>query len=140
MSFQTNSQTKPIPTAPTSKKGLTIAGVIVMQTIVIAGFTSYDLFIRKGTGILTGVAICLATFGTIRFARAGTEYVSAATAPLAFATAAVISLIAIDGIHPSRLGVGIVAALASAAPYLLFSATFGWINFLRSRMKAKNLK
>lgn len=138
MSSQTTSQSNPPGVA--RKTGLTKPGVIVMQTLLIAIFTTFDLFVREDTGVLTGAAICLATLGTIRFARAGTEYVSAATAPLAFAAVALISLIVIDGIQPSKLGVDIVSSLASAAPYLLFSATFGWINFLRSRVKARNLK
>lgn len=138
MSSQRTTQSN--PPALVRKTGLTKPGVIVMQTLFIAIFTTFDLFVREDTGILTGAAICLATLGTIRFARAGTEYVSAATAPLAFAAVALISLIAIDGFQPSKLSVDIVSTLASAAPYLLFSATFGWINFLRSRAKVKNLK
>ena len=125
MSSPARSLPKPL-LAATSKVGLTKPGVVVMQTLLIAIFTSFDLFVREGTGTLTGVAICLATLGTIRFARAGTEFVSAATAPLAFASVALISLIAIDGIHPSRLGVD--------------SAAFGWINFLRSRAKINRQK
>jgi len=123
------------PQARSSNKGLTKPGVIVMQTLLITLVTTYELFIREGIGIFTGLAICVATLGTIRFARAGTEYVSAATAPLAFAAAMLISLVVIDGFAPSRLGLDIVAALASAAPYLLFSAACGWINFFRRGVK-----
>jgi hypothetical protein len=125
----------PRASTPNPNKGLTKPGVVVIQTFFIGLVTAFELFVRKGTGAFTGIAICLATLATIRFARLGTEYVSAATAPLAFASVALISLFAIDGLHPSRLGLDIVSSLASAAPYLLFSATVGWINFLRSRRK-----
>lgn len=130
-----NSATTTTPTPHASNKGLTKPGVVVMQTLVITLVTAYELFVRDGIGIFTGLAICVATLGTIRFARAGTEYVSAATAPLAFAAVTLTSLVAIDGLNPSRLGLDIVSSLASAAPYLLFSATCGWINFFRRRAK-----
>lgn len=130
-----NSITATTPPLHASSQGLTKPGVVVMQTLLIALVTALELFVRDGIGIFTGLAICIATLGTIRFARPGTEYVTAATAPLAFAAIALISLVAIDGLSPSRLGLDIVSTLASAAPYLLFSATCGWINFFRRRAK-----
>lgn len=136
--MSSSTTTSPTPRTPTPNKGLTKPGVVVVQTLFIALFTTFELFLREGIGVLTGLAICVATLGTIRFARAGTEYVAAATAPLAFAAATLFSLVAIDGLNPSRLGLDIVSSLASAAPYLLFSATCGWINFLR-RGRKQNL-
>jgi hypothetical protein len=133
MSSQSRVTTR--PPMPNPNKGLTKPGVVVIQTFFIGLITAFEIFVRKGTGVFTGIAICLATLATIRFARVGTEYVSATTAPLSFAAVALISWLAIDGLRPSRLGLDIVSSLASAAPYLLFSASVGWINFLRSRRK-----
>jgi hypothetical protein len=104
-----------------------------MQTLFIWFFTSLEIFFRSGVGVISGLAICIATLGTIRFARAGTAYVSAATAPLAFAVVCITALVIQDGLHPSRLGVDVVSSFASAAPYLIFSALFAWINFFRNR-------
>ena len=135
MSSHASADTTSQRATPNPNKGLTKPGVVVIQTFFIGLVTAFELFVRKGTGAFTGIAICVATLATIRFARVGTAYVIAATAPLAFAAVALISLVAIDGLHPSRLGLDIVSTLASAAPYLLFSASVGWINFLRSRRK-----
>lgn len=120
----------------TLTKGLTKPGVLVIQTLFISLVTSLEIFARHGTGIFTGLAICVAVLGTIRFGRAGTAYVTAATAPLAFAASAIISLIALDGIHPSKLGIDLVASLATVAPYLLFGAVVGWFNYFRNRNKS----
>lgn len=125
------SAVKPKQVGP--KTGFTKPGVVVIQTLIIGLSTSLEIFIRGSAAVVSGIAICLATLVTIRFARAGRAYVSAATAPLAFAVVSIASLIIQDGVHPSRLGVDVVSSFASVAPYLLFSAAFAWINFFRSR-------
>lgn len=116
-----------------SKVSLTKAGVVVLQTFFIGIFAVAEIVLRHGIGVFTGVMICIAVFGTIRFGRAGTEYVSAATAPLAFAIVTFIVTAFIDGFHVSKVGVDFVASLASAAPYLLVAAVYGWFSYLRSR-------
>jgi hypothetical protein len=113
--------------------GLTKQGVAILQSLFIAFVVVVEIQFRHGVGVFSGIALCLATIGSVRFGRKGTEYVAAATGPLAFALSAIIAIIAIDGPHPSKLGVDFVAALASAAPYLLLSASYGWLNFLKSR-------
>ncbi|MCX6429969.1 MAG: hypothetical protein NTX12_03195 [Actinobacteria bacterium] len=118
---------------PSVKVGLTKQGVAILQSLFITLVVVLEILVRHGVGAISGVAICIATIGSVRFGRLGTEYVSAATAPLAFAFAAIIGITAVDGLHFSKLGVDLVAALASAAPYLLLSATYGWLNFLKSR-------
>lgn len=124
-----------IDNRPTVKIGLTKQGVAILQSLFIALFVVSEVHLRHGVGVFSGIAICLATLGSVRFGRKGTEYVAAATAPLAFAFSAIFALLGTDGLHPSKLGVDIVAALASAAPYLLLSASYGWLNFLNSRRK-----
>ena len=122
-----------ITSATSSTKGLTKPGVVVIQTLLIGFFVIVELVFRHGVGVITGIAICVAVFGTIRFARQGTAYVAAATSPLAFALVTLITILLQDGPHPSRVGVDFIASLASVAPYLLISVTYGWINYFRSR-------
>ncbi len=135
MNVQSNSGANPV--IQLSKKGLTKPGVVVLQTLFIWLITYLEITIRNGVGVLTGLAICAAVFGAVRFGRAGTAYVAATTAPIAFAIAAFITFLKEDGLHPSKFGVDFVASLASAAPYLLISASYGWLNFLRSRSVKK---
>ncbi len=125
--------TQKVDSKPTLKVGLTKEGVAILQCLFIAFVVVSEVLLRHGVGVFSGIAICLATLGSVRFGRKGTEYVAAATAPLAFALASIIALLNTDGFHPSKVGVDMVAALASAAPYLLFSASYGWLNFLKSR-------
>ncbi|MDP1719468.1 MAG: hypothetical protein Q8L08_00470 [Candidatus Nanopelagicaceae bacterium] len=120
------------PLTPISHLGLTKPGVVVIQSLFIGLFTVLELILRHGVGAFTGIAICGAVFATIRFARKGTAYVAAATAPLAFALVAIVTIILQDGPHPSRVGVDFIAALASVAPYLLISAVYGWLNYFKS--------
>lgn len=116
-----------------SKKGLTKPGVVVLQTFFIGLLSVIEVVFRHGIGVFTGVMICIAVFGTIRFGRAGTEYVSAATAPLAFATVTFVTTALVDGFHVSKVGVDFVSSLASAAPYLLVAAAYGWFSYFRSK-------
>jgi hypothetical protein len=128
------------PMIATSKKGLTKPGVAVIQTLLIGLVAFIEITLRHGVGVFTGLAICLATLGTVRFGRTGTAYVAAATAPLAFAVVTMLIFLKDDGLHPSKLGVDFVASLASAAPYLLISAAYGWLNCFRSRTPKTNEK
>lgn len=116
-----------------SKVGLTKAGVIVLQSFFIGIFAIAEVVLRHGIGVFTGVMICVAVLGTIRFGRTGTEYVSAATAPLAFAVVTFITTAFVDGFHVSKVGVDFVASLASAAPYLVVAAAYGWFSYFRSK-------
>ena len=115
------------------RKGLTKAGVVVLQTFFIGILSVIEVVFRHGIGVYTGIMICIAVFGTLRFGRAGTEYVSAATAPLAFAAVTFIATALVDGLHLSKVGVDFVASLASAAPYLLVATAYGWFSYFRFR-------
>jgi hypothetical protein len=120
-----------------SGPGLKKQGVVVLQTLFIALFTLLELRIRDGVGIVTGLVLCVAVFGGIRFGRTGTRYVSVVTPPLAFAATVLISVILADGIKISRVGIDFIAALASVAPYLIFSALFGWFMYFNERAKSR---
>lgn len=119
------------------KISLTKAGVVVLQSFFIGIFAVVEVVLRHGIGVFTGLMICIAVFGTIRFGRAGTEYFSAATAPLAFAVTTFVATAFMDGFHVSKVGVDFVASLASAAPYLLIAAAYGWFSYFRSRRPTK---
>lgn len=121
------------PPIQISKKGLTKAGVVVLQTLFLSFFALIELVFRHGIGILTGLAICIAVLGGLRFGRIGTTYVSVVNPPLAFAGIILIAISLIDGLHPSRIGLDFIAALASAAPYLLISAAYGWFSYFKNR-------
>ena len=123
-----------------SGPGLKKEGVVVFQSFFIALFAGFELLIRSGAGIVSGLIICIVLFGGIRFGRPGTTYVSVVTPPLAFAATVLAYLIITVGIKPSRLGLDFIASLASIAPYLLASALYGWFVFLNEKAKARNPK
>jgi hypothetical protein len=120
--------------------GLKKQGIVVLQFLFIGFFVFVEMTIRTGVGILTGIAICAATFGSLRFGRSGTTYVSAVTPPLAFAANALLFTILLDGFRPSRVGIDFIAALASEAPFLIISALYGWFVYLNEKAKAKPSK
>ena len=120
--------------------GLKKQGIVVLQFLFIGFFVLIEMTIRTGVGILTGIAICAATYGSLRFGRAGTTYVAAVTPPLAFAGSALALTILLDGFRPSRVGIDFIAALASEAPFLILSALYGWFVYLNEKAKAKPSK
>ena len=120
--------------------GLKKQGIVVLQFLFIGFFVFVEMTIRTGVGILTGIAICAATFASIRFGRPGTTYVSVVTPPLAFAASALALTILLDGFRPSRVGIDFIAALASEAPFLIIAAAYGWFVYLNQKAKAKPSK
>jgi len=123
---------KPTITGPGLKK----QGVVVLQSFFIFIFVWLELWVRGGAGILSGLIICLVTYGGVAYGRRGTRYVSAVTPPLAYAATTLIYTIVSDGLRPSRVGIDFIASLASVAPFLLISALYSWYMFLNE--KAKN--
>lgn len=126
---------------PTIKKptisgpGLNKQGVIVLQTLFILIFSWLEIWIRNGAGILSGLILCLATYGGVSYGRTGTRYVAAVTPPIAYAATTIIYIFLSDGLHPARIGIDFIAALASVAPFLLISAAYGWFMFLNEKAK-----
>ena len=123
-----------------SGPGLKKQGVVVLQIFFIALFTFAELTLRSGTGILTGLVIVVVTFGGIRFGRPGTRYVSVVTPPLVLGAIVTIYYVMADGLSLARLGIDIVAALASVGPWLLASALYGWFMFLNEKAKSRKPK
>ena len=120
--------------------GLKKEGIVVLQILFIGFFAFIEMTIRTGVGILTGIAICGALFGSLRFGRPGTTYVSVVTPPLAFAGTALLITMILDGFRPSRVGIDFIAALASEAPYLIIAALYGWFVYLNQKAKSKPSK
>ena len=128
--------TRPVITGPGLKK----QGVVVLQIFFIALFTFAELVLRSGTGILTGLVIVVTTFGGIRFGRPGTRYVSVVTPPLVLGAVVTFYYILADGLAITRLGIDILASLASVGPWLLASALYGWFMFFNEKAKARKPK
>ena len=123
-----------------SGPGLKKQGVVVLQIFFIALFTFAELTLRSGTGILTGLVIVVVTFGGIRFGRPGTRYVSVVTPPLVLGAVVTVYYVIADGLSLARLGIDIVAALASVGPWLLAAAVYGWFMFLNEKAKSRKPK
>ena len=128
--------TRPVITGPGLKK----QGIVVLQILLISLFTFVELTLRSGPGILTGIVIVVTTFGGIRFGRPGTRYVSAVTPPLVLGAVVTIYFLLVDGLAISRLGIDILAALASVGPWLLIAAIYGWFMFLNEKAKSRKPK
>jgi len=128
--------TRPVITGPGLKK----QGVVVLQIFFIALFTLVELLFRSGPGILTGLVILIVTFGGMRFGRPGTRYVSVVTPPLVLASVITLYILLTDGLSISRLGIDIVAALASVGPWLLVAAIYRWFMFFNEKAKARKPK
>jgi hypothetical protein len=128
--------TRPVITGPGLKK----QGVVVLQILFISLFALVELIFRSGPGILTGLVIVVTTFGGIRFGRPGTRYVSAVTPPLVLGAVVSIYFLITNGLAISRLGIDILAALASVGPWLLAAALYGWFMFLNEKAKTRKPK
>jgi len=123
-----------------SGPGLKKQGVVVLQIFFISLFTFAELTLRSGTGILTGLIIVVTTIGGIRFGRPGTRYVSVVTPPLVLASVVTVYYLLTDGLSIARLGIDILASLASVGPWLLAAALYGWFMFLNEKAKARKPK
>ena len=128
--------TRPVITGPGLKK----QGVVVLQIFFISLFTFAELTLRSGTGIVTGLVIVVTTFGGMRFGRPGTRYVSVVTPPLVLGAVLTFYYLLKDGLAITRLGIDILASLASVGPWLLAAALYGWFMFLNEKAKARKPK
>jgi hypothetical protein len=116
--------------------GLKKQGVVFLHALFIFIFTSLEIWIRSGPGIISGLIIALVTYGGVNYGRTGTRYVAAVTPPLAYGATVLLLTILSNGLSISRVGIDFIGSLASVAPYLLISALYAWFMFLNE--KAKN--
>jgi len=112
-------------------------GVVTLQSFFIFIFSSLEYLIRHGYGIVTGLLLFSMFILGNRFGRPGVAYVAAVTPPIAFAATALFWAIIADNIHITKLAVDFVGSLASAAPWLIAGAAFGWYNFLHQRAQKR---
>ena len=131
--MSTTTSTKPLIQGP----GLKAPGIVVMQFLFIALFTLIELLFRSGVGIITGIAICASLYGGLRFGRKGTTYTSVVTPPIAFALSLLLLTIVFDGFRPARVGIDVIAGLASEAPFLIISALYGWFVYFNEKAKSR---
>jgi hypothetical protein len=131
--MSTTTSTKPLIQGP----GLKAPGIVVIQFLFITLFVLIELVFRSGVGIITGVAICAAFYGGVRFGRPGTTYVSVVTPPIAFAISLITLTLLFDGFKPSRVGIDVIAGLASEAPFLIISALYGWFIYFNEKAKSR---
>ena len=117
--------------------GLKKAGIVVVQSFLIALFTFIELWLRDGVGFITGLVLLIAFFGGNRLGRPGTAYVCVVTPPLAFAASALFWITIFNGFKPARIGIDFIAALASEAPFLIIGSLYGWFIFLNAKAKNK---
>lgn len=112
-------------------------GVATLQVFFIFFFASIENLIRHGYGIVTGIVLLAMVYLGNRFGREGVAYVAVVTVPLAFAATSIFWALLAYNIHIMKVGVEIIGALASMAPWLLAGALYGWYNFLHLRAQNK---
>ena len=112
-------------------------GVATLQTFFIFFFSSLEYLIRHSYGIVTGLVIFAVVILGNRFGRPGVAYVAAVTPPIAFAATSLFWAVIANNIHIAKLLVDLIGALASAAPWLILGAAFGWYTFLNQRAKRR---
>ena len=122
MSTELRTLPKPIKGA-----GLTNAGVVVLQFLLILLFETVEYSVGK-VGIITGLAIVLAIAGGFYLGRPGTSFATVVNPPIAFfiTTIILISTIGGAGLHVAKFGLDLVQTLGGAALYLVIATVAGW--------------
>ena len=122
MSTELRALPKPIKGA-----GLTNAGVVILQFLLILLFETIEYSVGK-VGIVTGISIVLAISGGFYLGRPGTSFATVVNPPIAFfiSTIILISTIGGAGLHVAKFGLDLVQTLGGAAPYLVVATIAGW--------------
>ena len=126
--------TEKLPPKPIKGAGLTVPGVVILQSFVIFVFEALDIIINKEIGvtpaaaIITGLALLFAYFIGFYLGRPGTSLATAVNPPIAFflSTIIVLPLVGHTGLHISLFGTALIKSLAKMAPYLLIGSLFSW--------------
>ena len=124
--------------SPIKGPGLTKAGVVILQFLLIFFFMAVELIFRNSLGIITCLAIWIAFFGAIYLGRAGTAYVTAVAPPVSLLISSIILMPTLGGgsFAPTELLIDLVAGLASVSFYLLSGAAVAWFIWFK---KERNL-
>ena len=126
--------TEKLPPKPIKGAGLTVPGVVILQSLNIFIFEVLDILINKQIGItpaaaiITGLGLLLAYFIGFYLGRPGTSLATAVNPPIAFflSTIIVLPLVGHTGLHISLFGTALIKSLAKMAPYLLIGSLFSW--------------
>jgi len=126
--------TEKLPPKPIKGAGLTVPGVVILQSFVIFIFEAFDIIINKEIGvtpaaaIITGLGLFFAYFIGFYLGRPGTSLATAVNPPIAFflSTIIVLPLVGHTGLHISLFGTALIKSLAKMAPYLLIGSLFSW--------------
>jgi len=134
--------TEKLPPKPIKGAGLTVPGVVILQSLTIFIFEVLDILINKQIGItpaaaiITGLGLLLAYFIGFYLGRPGTSLATAVNPPIAFflSTIVVLPLVGHTGLHISLFGTALIKSLAKMAPYLLIGSLFSWgVHFTSKR-------
>jgi hypothetical protein len=111
------------PLKPIKGPGLTNAGVILLQFLVILVAEAFEYQFTK-VGVITGIALLFAFFGAIYLGRPGTAFAAVVNPPIAFfcSTIFLMATIGGTGLHLTKIGVDLIANLGGVAPFLAIGA------------------
>lgn len=126
--------------SPLKGPGLTKAGIVLLQFLVIFFFEAVELIFRHSLGIITCLAIWIAFFGAIYLGRSGTAFVTAVSPPVSLLIASILLMPTVGGgsIAPTKFIIDLVAGLASVAFYLLTGAAVAWFIWYKNEKNNGN--
>jgi len=114
--------------SPIKGPGLTKAGVIILQFLLIFFLMAVELIFRHSLGIITCLAIWIAFFGGIYLGRRGTAYVTAVAPPVSLLISSFLLMPTLGGgsFAPTKFLIDLVSGLAAVSFYLLTGAAVAW--------------
>jgi len=123
---------------PIKGRGLTSAGVVVLQFLLILLVETIEYSAAK-VGIFTGIALILAVAGGFYLGRPGTTFATVVNPPIAFFISTIILIATVGGakFHITKFSIDLVSSLGGAAPYLGVATVAGWGWHLWIARKAK---
>ena len=134
-----SSDTRVLP-KPIKGRGLTSAGVVVLQFLLILLVETIEYSATK-VGIITGIAIILSVVGGFYLGRPGTTFATVVNPPIAFFISTIILIATVGGakFHITKFSVDLVRSLGGAALYLAVAtiAGWGWHLWIARKIKAK---
>ena len=113
---------------PIKGPGLTKAGVVVLQFLVIFLSAAIELLFRHSYGVVVGLALWIAFFGGIYLGRNGTAYVNAVAPPISLLIISFLLMPTIGGgsLKPTKFLLDLIAGLSAVAFYLISGAAVAW--------------
>ena len=111
---------------PISGAGLTAAGIVILQSIIILLCEVAEYRISK-VGTATGISILISVLGALYLGRKGTAWISVVTPPIVFALISIFLIILKTKFHISKLITDLVLVFGGVAYYLITATVIGWI-------------